>query len=71
MKKWRKKKGKEVKLCPKCRMGVEKNGGCNHMTCGSCRHEFCWLCLADCTVPGHFEVRIQHYDPHKLITKIY
>lgn len=31
--------------CPNCRNGVEKNRGCDHMTC-KCRHEFCWCCLA-------------------------
>ena len=36
-----------TKQCPKCRTAIEKNDGCDHMTCKSCSHEFCWLCLAD------------------------
>lgn len=33
------------KCCPNCGEGIEKDGGCAHMTCRSCRHEFCWRCL--------------------------
>lgn len=51
-----------AKECPKCRSNIEKNRGCDHMTCKTfqrtydsclimlagraCKHEFCWLCLA-------------------------
>ncbi|KMU88038.1 ankyrin repeat and IBR domain-containing protein 1 [Coccidioides immitis H538.4] len=34
-----------TKECPKCHSTIEKNGGCNHMTCRKCKHEFCWMCM--------------------------
>ncbi|GIY40417.1 e3 ubiquitin-protein ligase dbl4 [Caerostris darwini] len=33
------------KLCPSCSAPIEKNGGCNHMTCWKCKCHMCWLCL--------------------------
>ena len=43
--------------CPQCQVNIEKNGGCNHMTCTQCQRHFCYLCLQDITdgVSGHYE----------------
>lgn len=36
-----------TKRCPKCAVSIEKNMGCQHMTCKMCRHEFCWVCMGN------------------------
>ncbi|KAH7087765.1 hypothetical protein FB567DRAFT_621821 [Paraphoma chrysanthemicola] len=49
-----------AKPCPNCGVNIEKHGGCDHMTCHLCRHDFCWQCL----VP--YRGNVQHLDhcPH-------
>merc|ERR1719247_3816918 len=42
-----------TKPCPRCSAATEKNGGCNHITCRKCSHEWCWLCNATYK-QGHF-----------------
>jgi hypothetical protein len=50
-------KGKRVKRCPRCQMFTEKNEGCNHMTCVSCKYQWCWLCEG--------EYKYEHYRSGK------
>lgn len=37
-------KEKNVKQCPNCKIEIEKAYGCDHVTCTSCKFEFCFIC---------------------------
>jgi ariadne-1 len=36
-----------TKACPRCKVPVQKDGGCSHMRCKQCYKEFCWNCRSD------------------------
>ena len=42
-----------TKKCPTCKANIEKNDGCNQMTCFKCKYSFCWECLADWKIHGN------------------
>uniref|UniRef100_A0A673CKA2 RING-type domain-containing protein n=1 Tax=Sphaeramia orbicularis TaxID=375764 RepID=A0A673CKA2_9TELE len=46
------------KNCPYCFSRIEKNGGCNRMTCSRCSRQFCWACLTKLT----YENNHQHFS---------
>ncbi|KAG4079792.1 hypothetical protein HA402_014923 [Bradysia odoriphaga] len=50
-----------TKPCPNCRIAIEKNGGCNHMKCFSCKHEFCWKCLVAWFRHTEYRCQFIHY----------
>mmetsp|Transcript_10859 Transcript_10859/g.15207 ORF Transcript_10859/g.15207 Transcript_10859/m.15207 type:complete len:523 (-) Transcript_10859:58-1626(-) len=41
-----------TKPCPRCSSRIEKNQGCNHMTCQKCKMEFCWICMGEWNAHG-------------------
>lgn len=45
LKMWMEEDPEGRKICPSCSSPIEKNGGCNHMTCWKCKCHMCWLCL--------------------------
>jgi len=51
-----------TKECPKCQSTIEKNGGCNHMVCRKCKHEFCWVCMGPWSDHGSAWYNCNRYD---------
>lgn len=45
---------KSAVKCPHCKVLVEKDGGCNKMTC-RCGKQFCWVCKNGITGYEHFQ----------------
>ncbi len=33
-----------IKICPSCNYLIERNEGCDHMTCRMCKTNFCYIC---------------------------
>ena len=76
MKAWNRKRNSEglnidwininTKNCPNCRKNIEKNQGCNHMTCpknaGGCGHEFCWICMDKWSLHGSSYYKCNFYN---------
>ena len=56
-----------TKACPKCGTSIEKNGGCNHMTCrkSDCKHEWCWVCMGPWKDHSGSYYACNKYDPEK------
>jgi hypothetical protein len=52
---------KNTAPCPKCNVDIEKNGGCNHMTCRECKIHFCWLCMEQ-YAPNQISAHYQDFN---------
>jgi ariadne-1 len=52
-----------TKPCPgkNCGKTVEKNGGCNHMTCSQCKWEWCWVCEGPWSEHGSSYYKCNYY----------
>ncbi|KAA0196368.1 Ariadne RBR E3 ubiquitin protein ligase 2 [Fasciolopsis buskii] len=51
-----------TKDCPECHVCIEKNGGCNHMSCTKCNHQFCWVCLQPWSIHQSEYYSCSRYD---------
>jgi len=63
-----------TKICPGCHKHIEKNQGCNHMTCKLCKHEFCWICMGKWSehgekTGGYYKCQIYLDNPDKFNTQ--
>jgi ariadne-1 len=57
-----------TRKCPSCTTRIEKNQGCNHMTCKVCKHEFCWICMGKLLTSLVFARRITFFHSlHRIL----
>ena len=53
-----------TKLCPGCTHPIEKNEGCNHITC-RCRVQFCWICMNEYEKDRHGQYMVtEHHSDY-------
>lgn len=64
-----------TKSCPNCNKPIEKNQGCNHMTChktvGGCGYEFCWICSGEWKKHGSSYYQCNFFNQSKEEDKNY
>ena len=53
-----------VRQCWHCNVDIERNGGCNTMTCPRCRRRTCYACRKDADTGNH---RGCHYRNEKAL----
>ncbi|CAM9395661.1 unnamed protein product [Pylaiella littoralis] len=58
-----------TKRCPNCHVPIFKDGGCNHMKCSMCQHEFCWLHLTEWVVGG--DCQRGHWSNNPALNRAY
>ncbi|CAH2059884.1 unnamed protein product [Thlaspi arvense] len=56
-----------TKPCPSCNRQIEKNQGCNHMSCSICRAQFCWLCLREYKDGHYFHQSCHQYKAMNVV----
>ena len=44
-----------IKMCPHCKVVIEKTGKKNEVLCSNCSFKFCWLCLDKCD-ENHYSI---------------
>lgn len=62
-----------TRKCPQCTTRIEKNQGCNHMTCKICKYEFCWICMGNWQEHGQNTggfYKCNRYDPSEVSSTV-